>query len=100
MEVTVDRSGEGVVVEVSGDVDAYTSPGLRKHLVELVKQKTNPIRVSLAEVNYMDSSGIATLVEALQGIRKYKGDFVLINVQKEIRSILELARLDRIFTIQ
>ena len=47
----------------------------------------------------MDSSGVATLVEAMQLSRKQNASLVLFSMQDKVRSIFEIARLDRVFTI-
>ena len=57
------------------------------------------IIVDLAHVPYMDSSGIATLIEGLQLAKQSNIEFIICTVSEGVRSIIELARLDQIFTI-
>ena len=63
-----------------------------------MKQKRD-ILVDLAQVTYIDSSGIASLIEGLQAARKQKNDLALVSVSQRARRVLELARLDKVFTI-
>ena len=62
--------------------------------------KGQPIMVDLSEVGYIDSSGVASLVESFQAARKSGQDLVLISVSDGAKRVLELARLDKVFTIR
>ena len=53
----------------------------------------------MGEVTYIDSSGIATLVEGLQLSRETKTHFGLLALRHNARSVLELARLNKVFAI-
>jgi anti-sigma B factor antagonist len=56
--------------------------------------------VNLSAVQYMDSSGVATLVQALQQVKRYNGRLVLVGPNERVRSIFQIARLDSIFEIE
>ncbi|NIR52502.1 STAS domain-containing protein [candidate division KSB1 bacterium] len=81
------------------DVDLESSPKLRNKLVELTDDQEQAILVDLANVKYMDSSGIATLVEALQKVGKYGGKLKIANLRQAVRDVFELSRLDKVFEI-
>ena len=89
---------DATVVVFEGDVDLQSSPDARKVLLEMVG-KGQPIMVDLSEVGYIDSSGVASLVESFQAARKSGQDLVLISVSDGAKRVLELARLDKVFTI-
>jgi anti-sigma B factor antagonist len=92
--------GDALLVSVRGEVDLQTSPLLRGALLDLVsKNRPKRLVVNLASVAYMDSSGIAVLVEAMQHMRKSGGKVFLSTVQPRVRSVLEIARLDSIFVL-
>jgi len=93
------QMNEAIVVDVSGEVDMMSSPDLRRVLTEALRAKPRVLVVNLANVAYMDSSGIATLVECLQGTRVYGGKLRLVEMRREILDVFELARLDRVFEI-
>ena len=99
MQVEVSEQGDAGLIAVSGEVDLYTSPELRKAITRLCKKKLPVVVINLAGVNYMDSSGVATLVEGLQLTGKYKGRFCLVGLGPTVREVFELARLDRVFSI-
>lgn len=86
------------IVSFEGDVDLQSSPEARKILLETVG-KGLPIMVDLSQVGYIDSSGVASLVESFQAARKAGQDLVLISVSDGAKRVLQLARLDKVFTI-
>ena len=86
------------VVKLQGDVDLEHSPKVRKTLLDAVA-KAGGILVDLSEVTYIDSSGIACLVEALQTARSKGAGFGLVAVSMQAMRVLELARLDMVFNI-
>ena len=99
-KVTEQQVNGAVVVSLSGEVDMHCSPEVRKHLQSLVKQKVRLIVVDLSDVSYIDSSGLATLVECLKGTKQYDGVLRLSGVNERIGDVFKLARLDRIFDIR
>lgn len=99
IEVSVQEFEKGVILAVSGDVDLYSSPEVRKRLIELTSKKTKNILVDLTRVTYMDSSGVATLVEGLQQVGKYKGQLILFGLGAVVKEVFELSRLDKVFDI-
>lgn len=88
-----------VIIKVFGEVDLYTSPDLRKQILAVTKSRPPLIIVDLQHVSYMDSSGVATLVEGLQQVNKYKGKFNITHLRSGVREVFELSRLDRVFDI-
>lgn len=84
---------------VRGDVDLSNSSQLRKTILSALK--TSPlVKVDLVDVTYIDSSGIAALVEGLQYANSHDKTFTLTKLSEQVRSIIELARLDQVFTIE
>lgn len=93
------REQDGMtVVALSGDVDLDSSPRVRATLLDCVAEKRG-VLVDLSEVSYIDSSGIASLVEAYQTARRASVQFALVAVSDAAMRVLELARLDRVFSI-
>jgi anti-sigma B factor antagonist len=86
------------VLALSGDVDLSHSPALRKVLMEMMLDRRTVV-VDLSAVTYVDSSGIAGLVEAYQMARKNGTTFTLAAISDPVRRVLQLARLDRVFAI-
>ena len=99
IEVSVQDVGKAKVLSITGDVDLYSSPAVRKELISLTDHKVKNILVDLNRVSYMDSSGVATLVEGLQQIGKYKGRLALFGLHSVVKEVFELSRLDKVFDI-
>ncbi len=99
MDVKTHDEAEGRIIGVSGDIDLYSSPQVREAILAAVKEKRNPLVVNLEGVTYIDSSGVATLVEGLQLTRGYEGAFRLSGLSTRVREVFELARLEKVFAI-
>jgi anti-sigma B factor antagonist len=87
------------VMELSGEIDMYTSPELRRELMGLLQRKVSPLLVDFKEVSYIDSSGIATFVEGLKGIKTYGGRLKFFSIPDRIVEIFNFSKLDRVFEI-
>ena len=99
MKVTV-RNAENVsIIDCSGDVDLYTSARLREALLAQIHSGGGSVLVNMTGVGYIDSSGIATLVEGLQLSRQTQTRFGLFGLRSNARSVLELARLHKVFNL-
>lgn len=99
VKVNTIQKNLATIIEVEGEVDFYSSPEVRKAIIQLTKAKTPAILINLNGVGYMDSSGVATLVEGLQLASKYGGKFKLANLHDEVKGVFELSRLDKVFEI-
>ena len=87
------------VVAIDGEVDLNSSPQLRKVFEDLLKKGAKKIIVDFAKVVYIDSSGLATLIEMRQKLKKDKGQVFLTSMSEKIKSLFEITKLDKIFTI-
>ena len=99
MKVSRDEVGKDMVLTVEGSVDIASSPALRGELRAAVEAKRPRIVVDMAGVSFVDSSGLATLIEALQGTQAYGGKLCLCCLSSTVLGVFELANLDSIFTI-
>lgn len=96
---TTEPLDDGMLVELEGEIDLSRSPELRLALLDMAAKQPARLVVDLSGVGYMDSSGVATLVEALQHQRRHEGRMVLCGLGPKVKSIFEIARLDMVFTI-
>lgn len=99
LNVRSESRDDAVIVTPTGDIDLAGSPTLRAELRKIQANKPARLVINLAGVPYMDSSGVATLVEAMQNARRGGSKLVLCALQDRVRSIFEIARLDTVFTI-
>ena len=97
--VTSRPSGERTVVHVSGEVDVYTAPMLREELAALIDAGHTDVVVDLAEVSFMDSTGLGVLVGALKKIRTLGGELRLVIDQEKVLKIFRITALTQVFPI-
>jgi anti-sigma B factor antagonist len=99
MEVKAERRGKAAIIRVNGDVDLYSSPKLREAILDAIGKKLSPIVVNLSRVTYMDSSGVATLIEGFQLSEEYGGIVRLVGLNEPVSEVFKLARLHQVFQI-
>ena len=84
---------------LSGEIDLDKSPQVRENIKDLI-DKVKTVEVQLSKVNYIDSSGIAALVEGMQLSKSSSKEFFLTDVSNEVMKVIQLAHLDKIFKIK
>lgn len=99
MNFTTTPTADGFLVQIHGEIDYSRSSELRVQIMGLLQKPVSRLIIDLAGVNYMDSSGVAVLVEALQMQRKRNNKIVLCAMQPKVKGIFEIARLHTVFTI-
>src|SRR2546425_10681572 len=99
MRVQVRSADNVTIVDCAGEIDLYSSTRLREALLKALRAGIPSVLVNMGEVGYIDSSGIATLVEGLQLSRRTKTRFGLFGLRRNARSVLELARLHKVFNL-
>lgn len=96
MRIKSTESGGIVVVEVEGEINITTSPELKKSFDSI---RTAKVVINMQNVGYIDSSGLATLVELLKKVKQKGGNLSLSQVSEKVRSLFEITKLDRLFSI-
>ena len=92
-------TGRAAIVDIAGDIDLHRSQAFQRALLEILDDKPERVVVNLAEVPYMDSSGVASLVKLLARVRREKVDLKLAGLTPRVRSVFEITRLDSVFEI-
>jgi anti-sigma B factor antagonist len=98
MEITSREEGGYAILELIGEVDLSCSPEARKRILASLDAGKN-LLIDLSGVTYIDSSGVASLVEGYQTAKKQNLKFGLVGVSQAAISVLQLARLDKVFPI-
>lgn len=100
MQISTRRIDKTTILDLLGDIDLSSSPEVRKaFLRELRENRTPRVIVNLKQVRYIDSSGVASLVEALKASRDAGSRFILFGLSTIAREVLQLSRLVKIFEI-
>jgi anti-sigma B factor antagonist len=100
LQIETRATGATQIIEVKGEVDLYTSPKMREQIFTTIKRHpSKSLIVNLTNVTYVDSSGIATLVEGLQLANEYQIRLKLVGLSRAILEVFQLVRLERVFEI-
>lgn len=100
MQISTRQSGDATIIDVSGDIDLSNSPQMRKVLLQELREKQAPrLAINLNEVKYMDSSGVASLVEGLKLSRQLGKRIILFGLAPAPREVLRLSRLLNLFEV-
>ena len=100
MELSTRQFESATILDVIGDITLYNSPTIRKMLLDLLRGKRVPrVIVNLEKVRYIDSAGVASLVEGLKLSRELKTGFALFGLARSTREVLELTRLIKVFEV-
>ena len=100
MQISSRELDKTTIFDVSGDIDLANSPAVRKALLREMRDKRTPrVVMNMSKVRYIDSSGVASLVEGLKASRDVGTRFILFGLSTTAREVLQLSRLLRIFEV-
>ncbi|MGH2683894.1 MAG: STAS domain-containing protein [Actinomycetota bacterium] len=89
-----------VRVAVRGEIDIASSDELRNALLGLSEQGVRHVTVDLADLAFIDSTGLGALIRVLKHYREQGGDMKLANPTRPVAKVLEITSLDRLFEIE
>ncbi|OEU66173.1 MAG: anti-anti-sigma factor [Desulfovibrio sp. S3730MH75] len=96
LEVTVEES----LIKISGEIDFTGTPALREELHKFIEVSAGEVRVDLSELEYLDSSGLASLIE-LRRILTQKGrTVVIVSVTEQVDRLLHLTQVKSLFGME
>ena len=98
MEIKTETRINVLVLALNGRFDAHQVSAVKERLDAALKESPN-IVIDLAEVGFMDSAALATLVQGMKYCRQQSGDLRICNLQQPVRVIFELTRLDKAFQL-
>jgi len=88
------------IFDLSGDIDFASSPRVRDSVLREIRESRTPrVVVNLSQVRYMDSSGVASLIEGLKASRDLGSRFILVGLSTSTRDVLQLSRLIKVFEV-
>lgn len=99
MEIAEKSEKNVTILVIRGEIDLHVSPSLRAALKTKAQAKTPRLLLDFAGVGYIDSSGLATLIEYYQSARAYQGKLALCALSSSVRSSFDLVRLTEVFSI-
>jgi len=99
MEIKFSNENHVDVVQLSGRLTANDVSAIRREINNFIKNGTANLLLDITELEFIDSSGLGLLVGSRREARKHNGDLILLGPKPEVRALLELTRLDQIFSI-
>jgi anti-sigma B factor antagonist len=100
IQATHRDSGKVTVVDLSGRIVLGDGSALLRKLIrELLEEKRTLILLNLADVNYIDSSGIGELVSAFTTVKGCGGDMKLLHLTKKVHDLLQITKLFTVFEV-
>jgi len=99
MKINEEKHGDTLVCALDGEININNSPELRKAFDDLIKRNQLKVIVDFVRVTYIDSSGLATLIEMFQRLKKAGGAMRFCGMNENIRNIFELTKLNKLFQI-
>lgn len=100
MQISARHLDRITIFDVSGDIDLASSPQLRKALLQELREARMPrVVLNLKAVRYMDSSGVASLVEGLKVSRDLGARLILYGLNTTVREVLQLSKLIKMFEV-
>jgi anti-sigma B factor antagonist len=97
--MATEKTSAHKLIKLEGEIDLHRSPDVRRELQAAIAEKPAKVIVDLSKVAYIDSSGLAVLLEGMQGVESYGGKLYLAAVQGTLRPIFEISKLDEVFRI-
>jgi anti-sigma B factor antagonist len=93
------QNGQPYVVELTGEIDVYTSPKVKDAIAELIDSGHYNLVINLEKVRYIDSTGLGVLIGGLKRVREHGGSVSLVCTNPQIRKIFDITGLVKIFGI-
>ncbi len=99
MEITEQIIGEVSVLKLSGRLDSISAPKLKDRVKACAGNGLIRLVIDMADIDFVDSSGLGSLVACLRSLNKLAGDMRIAALQDRVRAVFELIRLHHIFEI-
>ena len=100
MKISARQMDSTTIFDISGNIDLSNSPEVRKAFLREMRDNHTPrVLVNLQDVKYIDSSGIASLVEGLKASRETGAKFILYGLTPGAREVLQISRLLQVFDV-
>jgi anti-sigma B factor antagonist len=99
LQVDVSEQAGSILLTPHGELGYSEAPTLRQFLKQAHDKKPTRIIVDLSDVSYMNTPGVATLVESLQISKRNRNRLILCGMNDKVRAIFEIARLNTVFEI-
>ncbi|HEY6129758.1 MAG TPA: STAS domain-containing protein [Candidatus Acidoferrum sp.] len=100
LTTTTRQIGDVAIVDITGRIVlGEESAALRNLVADLLKKEHKKILFNLADVSYIDSSGIGQLVSAFTTVRREQGELKLFALNNKVHDVLQITKLYTVFDV-
>ncbi len=99
MEITIRDETNVTILALKGRLDLGTGSAVKEQVKNLFEKEKTMIHLNLAEVEFINSSGLGSLVSIMKEVRLRKGRLTLSNLDSYVQEIFEITQLSHIFEI-
>ncbi len=99
MKISEEKKGDVMVCSIEGEINLNTSPELRKAFDSFIRDDLKKVVIDFSQVLYIDSSGLATLIELFQRLKKNGGALRIAKMSEKVKSVFEVTKLHKLFEI-
>ena len=99
MEIIKEKTEEGILFHVNGEIDLFNVDLLNNSVKEELEQGNLHITMDLSQANYLDSSGIGVLISLKTIIKRLQGKFIIVNINQDIKNLFVMTNLADFFSI-
>ncbi|HMA99918.1 MAG TPA: STAS domain-containing protein [Spirochaetota bacterium] len=99
MEILLNEKNDITIIDVKGPVDLYHSGKLKDAIEKKISEGGRKFIINLEKVEYIDSSGIGSLISSMQNLKKVSGSLALLKLTEPVEKVFKLTRLDGFFKI-
>ena len=87
-------------VFITGEIDIYNSIKFKESLCNLIDNKPTDIHIYCEKLEYIDSTGLGSLVAILKKVRQYNGNIHLFNLTASVSKLFKITDLNKVFIIE
>lgn len=99
MKIITEQRDSCMLCKIEGEINLSTSPELRKAFDNFIRNNVKKIVIDFSGVPYVDSSGLATLIELLQRLKKISGRLRICCVSEKVKNVFEITKLHKLFEL-
>ncbi|WP_096201989.1 STAS domain-containing protein [Bacillus sp. FJAT-45350] len=99
LDIKLEQKNNNKILYLTGEIDAYTAPVLRDELLPLTEQNEVVVIVNLADVSYIDSTGLGVFIGALKSSHSHNSSIKLTCLSTKIQRLFSITGLDEVMDI-